>query len=75
VTDRGAAMFSFQPNVGMGTQFSPIDITTDDATVNINDQTFITKQGILFLNAPLVNEPFEIPGQTGQYQLTPVKYF
>ncbi|MBK8971520.1 MAG: hypothetical protein IPM37_09215 [Hahellaceae bacterium] len=73
--DRGAAMFSFQPDVGLGSQFSPLEISMDDQTVNIHDQVFLTKQGILFLNAPLANEPFEIPGQTGQYQLVPQKFF
>lgn len=73
--DRGGAMFSFQPNVGMGTEYSPLSIGLDDETVNIDDQVFLTKQGILFLNAPVPNQPFEIPGQTGQYQLVPQKFF
>ncbi|OZG73487.1 hypothetical protein BTA51_10750 [Hahella sp. CCB-MM4] len=73
--DRGAMMFSFQPNVGRGTQFSPLDITLDDDTVNVHDQLFISNQGILILNAPLENNTFTIPGQSGEFSLTPVKYF
>jgi len=74
-TDRGGMLFSFQPNIGLGTEYSPLDISLDDETVNIDDQMFVTKQGILFLNAPLVNEPFEIPGMSGQYELVPKKLF
>lgn len=74
--DRGAAMFSFQPNVGMGTGFSPLEIGIDDNTVNIKDQVFITNQGVLILNDALgAGTTFNIPGQTGDFGLTPVKYF
>ncbi|WP_020408789.1 DUF6160 family protein [Hahella ganghwensis] len=73
--DRGAMMFSFQPNVGRGTQFSPLNITMDQDTVNVRDQLFISNQGILILNAPLENNTFTIPEQSGEFSLTPVKYF
>lgn len=76
VIDRGAAMFSFQPNVGMGTQYSPISVGVDDNTVNIEDQVFITNQGILILNDSLSGNVFEVPEFPGQQKsFTPVKYF
>ncbi len=73
--DHGATLFSFQPNVGRGTQYSPIDIAMDDTTVNIRDQMFVTKQGILFLNTPLDPTSFQVPGTTVEGGFTPIKYF
>lgn len=65
VRDHGAAVFNFKPNVS--TSLSPLAIEPEDTTINFNDQVFITKQGIVFLNAPLDNT-YEFNGQTYQYQ-------
>ena len=64
VPDHGAAVFNFKPN--FGTSLSPIAIEREDTTINFNDQVFVTKQGIVFLNAPL-NNTYEIGGQTFTY--------
>lgn len=74
IMDRGAAVFNFKPNL-LGTSFTPISIRPEDTTINMNDQVFVTKQGIVFLNAPLMNlgtggvpQPdYVIDGQPYQY--------
>lgn len=65
VRDRGAAVFNFRPNVGV--PVTPISIRPEDTTLSIDDQVFVTKQGIVFLNAPLSGD-YNIGGQTYQYQ-------
>ncbi len=71
--DRGAAVFNFKPNL-LGTSATPISIRPEDTTINMSDQVFVTKQGIVFLNAPLPTEVGGIPqpdyvidGQSYQY--------
>jgi len=74
IMDRGAAVFNFKPNL-LGTSFTPISIRPEDTTINMNDQVFVTKQGIVFLNAPLpsfdgegIRQPdYIIDGQAYQY--------
>lgn len=66
IGDRAAAVFTFQPNIGMGTGFSPLNITGND-TVNINDQVFVSDQGIAILNAPIGDGLMTIDGSTYQY--------
>ncbi len=64
IADHGAAVINFKPNAfSTGT---PIDITTSDTVVNVADQMFLTKQGIIILNAPL-NNLYDINGQQYQY--------
>lgn len=64
VADHAAAVLNFKPNaMSTGT---PIDITTSDTVVNFADQMFLTKQGLVILNAPLDNI-YDINGQQYQY--------
>ena len=54
IRDHGAAVFNFRPNIGAaGVNVTPISIRPEDTSINIDDQVFITNQGIVFLNAPL----------------------
>ncbi|WLQ16913.1 hypothetical protein O5O45_13415 [Hahella aquimaris] len=73
VEDRGAAIFSFQPNVGFGTGFMPLDIQQSDTSVNIDDQVFLTKQGLVILNAPINTDIINVGADA--YKLTPIKMF
>lgn len=64
IADHGAAVLNFKPNsFSTGT---PIDINSTDTVVNVADQMFLTKQGIVILNAPL-NNIYDFNGQQYQY--------
>lgn len=69
--DRGAAILSYAPSIGFGTGALPIEIQPEDVTTVINDQVFVTNQGVLFLNAPVVGGSFAPPGST-EASLAPV---
>ncbi|WP_344806371.1 DUF6160 family protein [Allohahella marinimesophila] len=76
ILDRGAAIFSFAPSIGMGTGALPIDIKAEDVTTVINDQVFVTNQGIVFLNAPAGGDgAFTVPGYDASLAPVPVKHF
>ncbi len=66
LSDRAAAVLSFSPkNMGPGSMLS---IDPADTTVNFNDQMFVTKLGIVILNAPIGNDGvFNTGGQDYQY--------